>query len=435
MRDVHLEPGSVLGEWRIEQQIGQGGVGTVYSAVHTEIGKRAALKVVRHRTGESMHAGERFLQEARIVNQIQHPNIVDIFQLGRLEDGSPYLVMELLQGESLGERIARGRVPALDSIDILLQICHALDAAHAQGVVHRDLKPDNIFLSGPVVKLLDWGIAKMTDPPPDMCEVTGAGTMIGTPRYIAPEQARGLDVDSRTDIYSLGCIAHELFLEEPPFTADNVADLLVAHLTEIVAPPSEVWPDIPPVLESLILSMLSKEATARPTIGQVIAALEQTRFEMGGRQGGLALGSGPVIVPPSSPGDSQRWKTRDSQSQRVQGTDPTILAETTTDTRTRRFGFIAGGFAMVFAVIVFAAFSHDPVRPAPAAPAESATTSPVPTPAVVKAAAERLPVVPSLHPDAAPKATHAPRAKKSAPARRPRGIDIDPNATIDPFCP
>jgi serine/threonine protein kinase len=286
----------------------------------------------------------------------------------------------------------------------------------------------------------------MTDPPPDMCEVTGAGTMLGTPRYIAPEQARGLDVDARTDVYSLGCIAHELFLEEPPFTADNVADLLVAHLTETIAPPSEVWPDIPPVLEALIVAMLSKEAADRPTIAVVIAALEQARFEMGGRAGGLALGSGPVMVPGSTPGDSQRFasidsqriSTRDSQPQRVRGTDATVLAEPTPDTRTRRFGFIAGGFAMMFAVIVFAAFSHDPRPPVPpTAPAESATTSSVPTPAVVKAAAERLPVVPSVH-GSSKQAETIPAsraAKKSLVRARVRAVEIDPNATIDPFSP
>jgi serine/threonine protein kinase len=438
MRDVHLEPGSVLGEWRIEQQIGQGGIGTVYAAVHTEIGKRAALKVVRHRTGESLHAGERFLQEARIVNQIQHPNIVDIFQLGRLDDGSPYLVMELLHGESLGERIDRGRVPALDSIDILLQVCQALAAAHANGVVHRDLKPDNIFLSNQIVKLLDWGIAKMTDPPPDMCEVTGAGTMVGTPRYIAPEQARGLDVDARTDVYSLGCIAHELFLEEPPFTADNVADLLVAHLTEPVPAPSDVWPDIPPVLERLILGMLEKDAANRPTLDEVVAALEQARFEMGGRSGGLALGSGPVIVPPSA-SDSQRFAQQrtSSPSMRVAGTDPTILAEPSVDRRTRRFGVIAAGFAMAFALVVFAALSHDRA-PAPVSPAEAATESTTPTAAVIQASVERAAAAVAGEPHApakasAPTPTKA-RVKKAsakrsaAPVRR-----IDPNATIDPF--
>ncbi|HUQ06990.1 MAG TPA: serine/threonine-protein kinase [Kofleriaceae bacterium] len=438
MRDVHLEPGAVLGEWRIEQQIGQGGIGTVYSAVHTEIGKRAALKVVRHRSGESLHAGERFLQEARIVNQIQHPNIVDIFQLGRLDDGSPYLVMELLHGESLGERIDRGRVAALDSIDILLQVCQALAAAHAQGVVHRDLKPDNIFLSNQIVKLLDWGIAKMTDPPPDMCEVTGAGTMVGTPRYIAPEQARGLDVDARTDVYSLGCIAHELFLEEPPFTADNVADLLVAHLTEPVLPPSDVWPDIPPVLERLILGMLEKEASNRPTLDDVIASLEQARFEMGGRSGGLALGSGPVVVPPSIR-DSQRVaQPRASDSMRVAGTDPTLLAETAVDTRTRRFGIIAGGFAMAFGLVVFAAFSHDRA-PTPVSPAEAATESTTPTPAVIQASVARAAAASAAVPTSPSKAqstttTTKQRVKRAAAKRAtPPVRRIDPNATIDPF--
>ncbi len=415
MRDVHLEPGSVLGEWRIERQIGQGGIGTVYAAVHTEIGKRAALKVVRQRTGESMHAGERFLQEARVVNQIQHPNIVDIFQLGRLADGSPYLVMELLHGESLGDRLDRGRVPALEAIDILLQVCEALAAAHARGVIHRDLKPDNIFLSGPTVKLLDWGIAKLTDPPPDMCQVTGAGTMVGTPRYIAPEQARGLDVDARTDIYSLGCIAYELFLEEPPFTADNVADLIVAHLTEPVSPPGEVWPDIPPVLEELIVGMLAKANVHRPSLDQVVAALERTRVEMGGRAGGLALGSGPVSVPASL------------REERVTGTEATVLADTAATARTRRFGLLAGGLAIAFALVVFAAFSND--RPG----ATRDRPSPPPPPATVIAPpATIVPAAIAPAASAPPAKTKKPRTTKRV-QRRPAAID--PNATIDPFGP
>jgi len=237
-RGSRLLPGTVLGEWRIDAQIGEGGMGTVYAAVHEEIGKRAAIKVIRHRTHADPHAVDRFLQEARVVNQVQHPNIVDIFQLGRLDDGRPYLVMELLQGETLGSRQDSGRVPTLEAIDILLQICAGLEAAHTGGVIHRDLKPENIFLAEQcgrqVVKLVDWGIAKMLDRGPNAIDVTDVGTVMGTPRYIAPEQARGQDVGDRTDVYSLGAIAHELFLEAPVFTADNAADLLVAHLSHPV---------------------------------------------------------------------------------------------------------------------------------------------------------------------------------------------------------
>ena len=281
-------PGTLLGDWRVEQKIGEGGMGIVYAAVHGEIGKRAALKVIRHDACSDASSAERFVQEARLVNQIGHPNIVDIFHIGRLHDGRPYLVMELLRGQTLGERIAAGRVPAGEAIELLLQICAALAAAHAHGVVHRDLKPDNVFVvdarSGPVVKLVDWGIAKLSDTSTmSSTAMTRTGALVGTPQYLSPEQARGKVVDERTDLYSLGVIAYELLLEEPPFTADNVADLIAMHLREPVPPPSEVWPDIPPALERLLVGMLAKTSDQRPTLLTIMETLEEARAELAAR--------------------------------------------------------------------------------------------------------------------------------------------------------
>jgi serine/threonine-protein kinase len=280
-------PGTLLGDWSVEQKIGEGGMGIVYAAVHAEIGKRAAIKVIRHEACTDSAGGERFVQEARLVNQIGHPNIVDIFHIGRLHDGRPYLVMELLRGRTLGERIADGKVPATEAIALLLQICGALDAAHAHGVVHRDLKPDNVFIvetrSGPWVKLVDWGIAKLNDTALASTAMTRTGALVGTPQYLSPEQARGKAVDERTDLYSLGVIAYELLLEEPPFTADNVADLIAMHLREPVPPPSEVWPDIPPTLEQLLVAMLAKKPDDRPSLAQIIEVLEQARAELAAR--------------------------------------------------------------------------------------------------------------------------------------------------------
>jgi eukaryotic-like serine/threonine-protein kinase len=280
-------PGTLLGDWSVEQKIGEGGMGIVYAAVHAEIGKRAALKVIRLDACSDASSAERFVQEARLVNQIGHPNIVDIFHIGRLHDGRPYLVMELLRGQTLGERIAAGRVPSGEAIELLLQICGALDAAHAHGVVHRDLKPDNIFVvetrSGPVVKLVDWGIAKLNDTSMSSTAMTRTGALVGTPQYLSPEQARGKVVDERTDLYSLGVIAYELLLEEPPFTADNVADLIAMHLREPVPAPSEVWPDIPPALERLLVAMLAKTPDGRPNLPTIIEVLEQSRGELAAR--------------------------------------------------------------------------------------------------------------------------------------------------------
>jgi tRNA A-37 threonylcarbamoyl transferase component Bud32 len=289
-----LAPGTILGDWRVEHRIGAGGMGTVYSAVHRIIGKRAAIKVVRTELCTSPLTGERFVQEARVVNQIGHPNIVDIFHIGTLEDGRPFLVMELLLGRTLAERMAQGRLPPTEIIDVLLQMCGALGAAHTRGVIHRDLKPDNVFLcegQGRVhVKLLDWGIAKLMDDTALGATLTTTGMIVGTPQYVSPEQARGKHVDHRTDIYSLGTIAYELFLEGPPFVADSVADLVAMHLREPPMPPSELWPDVPVELEALLLSMLAKDPAERPSLHEVATALLRIRHELVSRAFGARRG-------------------------------------------------------------------------------------------------------------------------------------------------
>ena len=286
-----LLPGTRVGDFVIEARIGEGGMGAVYAAVHPVIGKRAAIKVIRADacTGP---ARERFLQEARVVNQIDHPNIVDVFSIGELEDGRPYLVMELLRGETLGSRLEAGRASPFEVIEVLLQVCAALAAAHAHGVVHRDLKPENIFLAyqdgEAVVKLLDFGIAKLMDAPRSTPSLTRTGMMIGTPEYVSPEQARGLHVDHRTDIYSLGVIAYEMFLEDVPFAAESAAELIAMHLYDDPELPCLLWPNIPRELERLLLEMLHKAANRRPTLAAVVATLQRVRDGFARRAGASA---------------------------------------------------------------------------------------------------------------------------------------------------
>jgi len=308
-----LPPGTVLGDWRIEGRIGAGGMGMVYEAVHVLIGKRAAIKVVRAELCTSALTAERFVQEARVVNQIGHPNIVDIFHIGRLGDGRVYLVMELLKGRTLADRMSEGRMSPLEAIDVLLEVAAAAAAAHTHGIVHRDLKPDNIFLAEvtggrPTVKLVDWGIAKLTEEPPPLASATGRGSgpltttgmLLGTPQYVSPEQARGRELDARTDIYSLGAIAYEMFLEGPPFIADSVADIVAMHLRELPPPPSDVWPDIPNDLEKVLLEMLAKDPVERPSLADVSMRLMLVRREIEARTSNpsirrLAMGS----IPPA----------------------------------------------------------------------------------------------------------------------------------------
>ncbi|HEY6180133.1 MAG TPA: serine/threonine-protein kinase, partial [Kofleriaceae bacterium] len=274
----------MLGEYRIEGQIAEGAMGRVFAAVHPVIGKRAAIKVLTREQCADPHAVTRFLDEARVVNQIGHPNIVDIFAFGELPDGRHYFAMELLDGETLGARIRREPLTLGETCGVIRSLARALDAAHAKGVVHRDLKPDNVFLVAvrgepPVVKLLDFGIAKLSylDPAD---ERTAIGAMMGTPQYIAPEQARGVRIDGRADIYALGGIFFELVTGRPVFFSDNTPEVLMKHLTEPPPRPSQCA-RVPPELDELIIAMLAKEPERRPSLDQICAVIDQLRAKPG----------------------------------------------------------------------------------------------------------------------------------------------------------
>src|ERR1051325_4218834 len=237
----------MAGPWRIEHLLGRGGMGTGYAVVHAKIGKLAALKVLHRSLLRQGFNAERMLLEARVVNEVRHPGIVDIFDTGSLPDGTPYIVMERLHGESLGARAERSIAPR-EAIDLLIEICDALSAAHAAGVVHRDLKFDNIYLvesqdpRSPRVKILDWGIARVLQ---QGAHHTAEGQVVGTPAYLAPEQARGAPVTPKTDVYSLGVGAYRLLLGQMPFDADAANEIVAMHLLMPPPPPRSVWPQIP----------------------------------------------------------------------------------------------------------------------------------------------------------------------------------------------
>ena len=269
---IDLSEGAPVGEYEIQAQIGEGAMGTVFSAVHPLIGKKVAIKVLKPELCANQASIDRFVHEAQAVNKIGHPNIVDVFSLGELPDGRAYMVMEWLRGEDLKTRLARGPMAVHDACDILDGIARALDAAHAKQIVHRDLKPDNVFLhrvdDGPVmVKLLDFGIAKLVRQTPGT-EKTQTGNMLGTPKYISPEQARGINVDHRSDIYSLGVMAYEMLAGRVPFQGETAMDIVVKHLSD-PPPPLSQFAKVPKALESCIMRMLAKDPIERPSLEEV----------------------------------------------------------------------------------------------------------------------------------------------------------------------
>jgi serine/threonine-protein kinase len=282
LREEELVPGTVVGDFRVEGKLGQGGQGSVYAAIHPLLGKRAAIKVLSRRLCADLHAVERFIQEARAVHHIGHPNIVDSFAFGTLPDGRAYFMMEWLQGDTLAAALARGQLKKRVAYEILIQMCDALEAAHEKGVIHRDLKPDNVFLvetrDRPLVKILDFGLAKLADS--DVTQPRSrsrSGVALGTAGYMSPEQARGKPVDGRTDVYALGAMAFQMLLGRLPFDGESAIDILAKHLAEPVPAPRALWPQIPRPLEKLLVQLLDKEVAPRPQLSQVRTLLVELR--------------------------------------------------------------------------------------------------------------------------------------------------------------
>ena len=291
--------GQMVGSYRVTAQLGEGGMGAVYTAEHVQLGKRAAIKVLLPEYSAREDLVTRFFNEARAASRVNHPGIVEVYDYGHLDDGSAFILMQLLDGESLAGRLRRGPLAPADAIALMRQIAGALGAAHRAGIVHRDLKPDNVFLCpdpdvarGERAKLLDFGIAKLLDAGG---AATRAGSILGTPPYMSPEQCRGLvDVDARADLYALGCILFEMLAGRPPFTDELVGDLLAAHMFRPPPVLRELVPGAPAPLDELVGRLLAKEPDARPaSTDALVAALDAIRAEPGPT---IVAGPAPVVA-------------------------------------------------------------------------------------------------------------------------------------------
>jgi HEAT repeat protein len=284
--------GTLFGNFRIVRKLGEGGMGTVFEARHDKIGRRAAVKILHPEYAESPEYAERFLNEARSVNIAAHPGLVEIFEYGQQPDGTLYIVMEFLDGQTLYSRMqSRRTLPQAQVAAVALQIARALSTAHHKGIIHRDLKPENIMLiQDPVtptqerVKVLDFGIAKvdaaqrrLSDPEGER-RGTRHGAFIGTPLYMAPEQHGSAEsVDGRADVFSLAVVMYELLAGQPPYTGNSIS------LLQRKPPPvAELNPAVTPAMQALVTRMMAVEPAGRPSMGEVALALEPLAGVLGG---------------------------------------------------------------------------------------------------------------------------------------------------------
>jgi eukaryotic-like serine/threonine-protein kinase len=370
--------GTRVGNYEIKAKLGEGGMGAVYMGEHPLIGKRVAIKVLLDDLVANETLVTRFFNEAKAANDIRHQNIVDIVDFGKLEkEGGGkivYLVMELLEGQSLATRIDSKRLTFEETRHILQQCCSGLAASHAKGIIHRDLKPDNLFLvrrgrDENFVKILAFGIAKLTATSSTSTK-TRTGTLIGTPAYMSPEQCAGRsNIDARSDIYALGIVMYEMLTGQVPFKGEGFGDIVVAQLTETAKKPSELRADIPPELDAIVMKAIEKEPAAR------FQSMEQLAIALGDPEAfarspdavanagaAAAAVTAAVAVVADAPSGPQRESSQEAATMVAVRKQNTTLSGAASESAVReparggrsRVAILGGGVIVVAAVAVLA---------------------------------------------------------------------------------
>jgi serine/threonine-protein kinase len=390
--------GTTIGNYRVTAQLGEGGMGIVYLAEHPAIGRKAAIKVLHPRLAADPQVVSRFFHEARASNAIRHPNIVEAYDYGTRPDGAPYIIMEYLEGESLSARLERvGRLPLRTALDFAFQAAGALAAAHDKAIVHRDLKPDNLFITpdprvpgGEQLKILDFGIAKLAASVENqISHKTRTGALMGTPLYMSPEQCLGVkEVDHRTDIYSLGCILHQLLCGEPPFVSEGFGALVNMHINEPPPRASKLRADVPAAVERVILRMLAKKAEDRfPTM---LAVQQAIAPELARAPQPRPSEMGPALAPGTAPRSVLDATTLSAAASAPSGTEPGPASRR----RGVRVGVAAAVLLAAGGAAVLALRARAPSPPVVAAPAPVAL--PATPPAAPPPAAAPPPPAPAM---------------------------------------
>ena len=336
MSESVLREGSVIGgRYRLEQHLGEGGMGTVWSAMHTVTHRAVAMKFLRDSLGGRADLRQRFLREASAASALKHPNAVEILDVFDFQESSPVMVMELLVGETLGSKLGRDqRLSMEETAALLLPVVSAVGTAHALGIVHRDLKPDNLFLQegadGPKVKVLDFGIAKLTaeyNLARGMSALhTDAGSMLGTPYYMAPEQASGeTPVDHRADVWSMGVILYECLSGTRPIEGDNLTQVVSRLMSAGIIPLERLAPELPHDVTAMVMQMLSRDPVRRPDgLREASKVLARYARNPAPEFSEPAIGRSSLL--PHPPLVSQRPKVREAESRGVDPQGPTMIS-------------------------------------------------------------------------------------------------------------
>jgi serine/threonine-protein kinase len=453
-----LRPGDVLAsKYRVERVLGSGGMGVVVAARHLQLDERVALKFLRTRNFATTGDVDRFLREARAAVKIKGEHVSRVYDVGTLEDGAPYIVMEYLEGEDLAAWLERrGPMPATQAVDFVLQACEAIAEAHSLGIVHRDLKPANLFCTErpdgqPSIKVLDFGISKIITPGAQGNDLTQTADLMGSPLYMSPEQLRAAKaVDSRTDIWSLGVILFQLVTGRAPFFADKVTELAIQIATEPTPRLRAFRPDAPAALEPVVARCLEKDRSSRfQSVGELAVALASLgssqaqasvdrilgTLHKGGRPRDELPVSEPRREPNPSPAAmsattapaSMPWGEPGTDRGRARGWKRAALVTTT-------LAALAGAAVLVFLRLGIPFARREP---APLDPRAQAADVAVPSASSSQPAAAASPQAPpvtasSLAPEAPPSASGtAPGTNGAAPRAPPRPLDHPP-ARVSP---